>query len=344
MIYESPDYVKKPLCSVFIFTYNQESLISQTIESILEQQTDFPFEIILAEDFGTDKTKEICIGFQKKHPEKIKVIAMDENVGMMRNYHENLLNHAKGKYVAQCAGDDYWCDKLKLQKQVEFLENNLDYGLIHSSLCVLDVDSGSKKEMIKFDLDEGLKDFFFENKIAALTACFRLDIFKQYCNEINPLKQNWHSEDYPMWLYFAGHTKIKVLEEVTAVYRVYADSLSRPKDLNKFLFRIKTRLKFRKFFLNYYKMDKAFCNDIIYLTYMEAQYWAGKAHDKEYCREIGLFYKANGFLGLSLFMKVYEYLPFLYPVVSLYERVLVKYNLIKVKKFMNKSYTYNRIK
>ncbi len=344
MIYQSTEYVKDPLCSVFIFTYNQEKLISQTIESILEQQTDFPFEIIIAEDCGTDKTKEICIRFQKEYPEQIKVIAMDENVGMMRNYHENLYIHARGKYVAQCAGDDYWCDTLKLQKQVEFLKNNLNYGLIHSSVCVLDVDSSSQKEMIKFDLDEGLNEYFFENKTAALTACFRLDIFKQYCDEINPLKQNWHSEDYPMWLYFSGHTKIKVLEEVTAVYRVYADSLSRPKDLDKFLFRIKTRLKFRKFYLNYYKMDKAFCNDIIYLTYMEAQYWAGRAKDKEYCREIGVFYKAQGYVALSLFMRIYEYLPVSFPLVSLFERFLIKYNLIKVKKFINKSYTYNIIK
>lgn len=344
MIYQSPEFIKDPLCTVFIFTYNQENLISQTIESILEQETNFQFEIIIAEDCGTDNTKEICIGYQKAHPGIVKVVAMDENVGMFRNYHENILNHAKGKYVAQCAGDDYWCDKLKLQKQVEFLENNSDYGLIHSSVCVLNVDSGSKKEMIKFDLGEGLKDFFFENKIAALTACYRLDIFKQYCKEINPLNQNWHSEDYPMWLYFAGHTKIKVLEEVTAVYRVYADSLSRPKDLNKFLFRIKTRLRFRKFFLNYYRMDESFCEDIIYLTYMEAQYWAGKANDKEYCREIGIFYKAHGFLALSLFMKVYEHLNFLYPAASFFERFLIKFNLIKVKKFVNNSYKYNRIK
>jgi len=344
MIYQSPKYVEKPLCSVFIFTYNQEKLISQTIESILEQQTDFLFEIIIAEDCSTDKTKEICIGFQKEYPAKIKVIAMDKNVGMMRNYHENLLNHAKGKYVAQCAGDDYWCDKLKLQKQVEFLESNPYYGLVHTSVCVLDVDSDSKREMIKFDLDEGLNDFFFENKTAALTACFRLNIFKQYCDEIKPLKQNWHSEDYPMWLYFAGHTKIKVMEEVTAVYRVYADSLSRPKDLDKFLFRIKTRLKFRKFYLNYYKMDESFCDDITYLTYMEAQYWAGRAKDKEYCREIGLFYKAHGFTILSLFMRIYEYFPLSFPLVSLFERGLIKFNLIKVKKFTNKSYIYNKIK
>jgi glycosyltransferase involved in cell wall biosynthesis len=343
MIYQSPEYVKNPLCSVFIFTYNQENLISQTVESILEQETDFSFEIIIAEDCGTDKTKEICIEFQKMYPDRVKVIAMDENVGMMLNYHENLYAHAKGKYVAQCAGDDYWCDKMKLQKQVEFLENNSNYGLVHTSVRVLDVESGRQREMLKFDLDEGLKEFFFENKTAALTACFRLDIFKQYYDEINPLKQNWHSEDYPMWLYFAGHTKIKVIEDVTAVYRVYADSMSRPKDLDKFLFRIKTRLKFRKFYLNYYKMDKPFCDDIIYLTYMEAQYWAGKAGDKEYCNEIKQFYKIHGYVTLSLFMLTYEYLPFSFPIVSIVERFLIKFNLIKIKKFPNKSYMYKKI-
>lgn len=343
MIYKSTQYIKNPLCSVFIFTYNQENLISQTIESILTQKTDFPFEIIIAEDCGTDNTKKICLEYQKSHPDLIQVIAMDENVGMVNSYHKNICNHAKGKYIAQCAGDDFWCDNMKLQKQVSFLEINPDYGLIHTSLRVLNVDTGKQWEMIKFDLDEGLEDYFFENKIAALTACFRLDIFKRYYKEINPLNKDWHSEDYPMWLYFAGHCKIKAIEDVTAVYRVYANSLSRPKDPKKFLFRIKTRLKFRKFYLNYYKMDEDFCNDIIYLTYMEAQYWAGRVSDKNYCKEIKNFYKKRGYRALSIFKSIYEYFPFSFPIVSLLERFLIKFNLVKVKKFTKKSYKYKQI-
>lgn len=343
MIYQSLEFVKNPLCSVFIFTYNQENLISQTIESILEQETTFPFEIVIAEDCSTDNTRKICLDFQKKYPEKIKLIAMDKNVGLMLSYHENIYNHAKGKYIAQCAGDDYWIDDLKLQKQVQFLENNPEYGVVHTSMRSLNVDTGAQIDMLKIDLDEGLNDFFFENKVGAPTVCFRLDIFKQYYGEINPLKHNWHSEDYPMWLYFAGRAKIKVIENVSAVYRVHAGSLSRPKDLNQFLFRIKTRMRFRKFYLDYYKMDEEFSNDIIYLTYMEAQYWAGKAGDKEYCREIKEFYKSHGYKASAAFMGIYEHFPSSFPIVSLLQRFLVKNNLIKNKKFTNNSYSYNKI-
>lgn len=342
MIYKSEKIIENPLCSVFIFTYNQENLVSQTIESILEQECDYPFEIIILEDCSTDRTKEVCLEYQQKYPEKIIIIANDQNLGMVKNYHEKIYEFARGKYVAQCSGDDYWCNPSKLQKQIQFLEDNPDNSLCHTSVRSLNLDSGIQKEMIKYDLNEGLREYFFENKVAALTACFRLETFKKYCDTIDPLSQNWYSEDYPMWLYFAGHSKIKVIEEVTAVYRVYTGSLSRPKDLDKFLFRIKIRMKFKKFYLDYYKMEQSFCDDVIFQTYMEAQYWAAKAKDIDYCIEIGQYYKEHGFIGLSRFMFLYAKAPSLFPAVSLLQRILLRLNLIKTKKFKNNSY-YTRI-
>ncbi|WP_418637580.1 glycosyltransferase, partial [Winogradskyella sp.] len=95
------------------------------------QQTTFPFEIILGEDESSDGTREICIQYAEKHPDLIKlflrsrkdVIYINENATGRFNMIENL-KAATGTFIAFCEGDDYWKDPLKLEKQVQLLENN----------------------------------------------------------------------------------------------------------------------------------------------------------------------------------------------------------------------------
>jgi len=120
--------------SVLIITYNHERFISKTIESALSQITDFKFEIVIGEDFGTDKTREICESYQKQYPEIIKLLPSEKNWGVNPNF---IRTHkeCKGKYVALCEGDDFWTDSNKLKKQVDYLENNKEF-----SFCFHDVD------------------------------------------------------------------------------------------------------------------------------------------------------------------------------------------------------------
>lgn len=116
------------LVSVCMVTYNQEKFIAEAIESVLMQQTDFAFELVIGEDHGTDRTLEICQSYQEKYPDIIKLNIRDHNIGAQPNF-INTYNLCQGKYVAICEGDDYWTDPLKLQKQVSFMEQHPDYSM-----------------------------------------------------------------------------------------------------------------------------------------------------------------------------------------------------------------------
>ena len=116
------------LVSIVCITYNHEPYLRHTLDGFLRQKTDFPVEIILAEDCSTDGTRKICEEYTAKYPEKIHYIYRDHNVGYNENEYEAMCA-ANGKYIAYCEGDDYWTDPLKLQKQIDFLESHPDYSV-----------------------------------------------------------------------------------------------------------------------------------------------------------------------------------------------------------------------
>ena len=116
------------LVSIVCITYNHEPYLRQALEGFLMQETDFPVEIILAEECSTDGTRAICEEYAEKYPSKIKYIYRDHNVGYNENEYEAMCT-ATGKYIAYCEGDDYWTDSLKLKKQVDFLESHPDYSV-----------------------------------------------------------------------------------------------------------------------------------------------------------------------------------------------------------------------
>lgn len=117
----------KPLVSVWMVTYNHEKYIAEALESVLMQQTNFDFEIVIGEDCSTDQTRSIIKNYENKYPNIIFPIYHDKNVGANRNAYEFTFPLCKGKYIACLEGDDYWTDPFKLQKQVDFLEQNKDY-------------------------------------------------------------------------------------------------------------------------------------------------------------------------------------------------------------------------
>ena len=125
-----------PIVSISMLTYNHEKYISQAIESILMQQVNFPYQIIIGEDASTDKTREIILEYAKQFPERFYLIFHDHNVGMTQNA-LSLRPFLTGKYIACLEGDDYWIDPNKLQKQVEFLDQHPEYmGVSHKVLDV----------------------------------------------------------------------------------------------------------------------------------------------------------------------------------------------------------------
>lgn len=114
-----------PRVSVGIITYNHARFLGQAIESVLAQRTDFAYEIVIGDDGSTDGTREIALAYQRRYPDRIRVITSPANVGIQRNA-KRVVDACRGDYVAALEGDDYWIDDRKLQLQVERLDREPD--------------------------------------------------------------------------------------------------------------------------------------------------------------------------------------------------------------------------
>ena len=138
IIENSKTVTKNPQVSICIQTYNQENFIAQCIESILLQKTDFPFEILLADDDSNDKTRDICKLYAKKHPNKIRLLlhSRKNNIEVLGKPSANFITlynlfSARGKFIAICEGDDFWGDPYKLQNQYNFMISNPAYSVCY---------------------------------------------------------------------------------------------------------------------------------------------------------------------------------------------------------------------
>ncbi len=217
--------------SVLITTYNHEEFIAQCIDSVLMQETNFKIEIILGEDHSTDGTRAICQEYAQKHSDKIRlflrnredVIYINGNATGRFNFMENL-KVARGKYVALCEGDDYWTDPLKLQKQVDFMEQNSSYGICFHRAKVLRNDSDLELHPIPpsednvYSYADLLRHYNF---ITTASAVFRIPkdfTIPSWFTEVN-------FGDLALYYLVARNKKIKCLDSVMSVYRVHAQGV-----------------------------------------------------------------------------------------------------------------------
>lgn len=260
--YELPNNVIKkipdPLVSVRTSTYQHKDYIKECIESILMQKVNFSYEFIIGEDFSTDGTREIVFEYANRYPDLIRVITADRNVGAKANS-ARCRPAIRGKYVAICEGDDYWVDPCKLQKQVDFLEANPDYGMVCNDYNKLYMKSGILEKNCfpakyinsgRVEFEEYLLD---RTSICTATVMLRMDILEKYYLEIhNNELSSWNVGDTPMWLYFAVRSNIKVLNDVTAVYRINIESASKTPDIEKHYQFIKKGYEIPDFFISKY--------------------------------------------------------------------------------------------
>lgn len=112
---------KSPVVSVWMITYNHEPFIRQALDSVLMQETDFEYEIVIGEDASQDKTREICFEYQRRYPEKIRVLWSETNVYNIGGNSVRVDARCRGEFIAILEGDDYWMDSHRLQKQVDVM-------------------------------------------------------------------------------------------------------------------------------------------------------------------------------------------------------------------------------
>ena len=132
---------KHPVVSVHMQTYNHEPYIRQAIEGVMMQKTDFEFELVIGEDCSQDKTREICFEYQRKYPDKIRVLWWHENMRKVNHpaggNNRRTTAHCRGEFIALCEGDDYWIDPFKLQKQVDVMRQHPNVGLCFTNATIL---------------------------------------------------------------------------------------------------------------------------------------------------------------------------------------------------------------
>lgn len=136
----------KPKLSVILITYNHEKYIAKALDSVLAQETDFPFEIVVGEDRSPDQTREIVKEYAKKYPDIIRMVPREKNTGRPTlNVYETTMA-CRGEYLAYLEGDDYWTDTHKLQKQVDFLEEHPEYIAVTHAHKMIDENGNDIKD------------------------------------------------------------------------------------------------------------------------------------------------------------------------------------------------------
>lgn len=212
------------LVTVCITTYNHEKFIKECLEAVLSQKTSFNFKIQVSDDCSTDKTFEIIQEYSKKFPNvfvKSRCGLPKSIVNGRPNGNQNALENLDSvdtKYVAYSDGDDVWGDDYKLEKQIQYLEKNLDVALTCSS----------KNQIINETLIPGKSYFsgfkfsyrwlYFFNPIPASSVVFRKIDFKW--------PPSWYFEelsigDWPLWFIISKDKRIYKFKESFLNYRVH---------------------------------------------------------------------------------------------------------------------------
>lgn len=222
-----------PLVSVTVATYQHVNYVRACLDGILMQKTNFLYEIILGEDGSIDGTQDICMEYAAKYPDKIRLFLRDRALSQYIADDGRVIRFngiwnrmsARGKYIAWCEGDDYWTDPLKLQKQVDFLEEHAEYGLCYTNVQQYYDISGQYGESWGGN-SEKFEDLLYRNTIPTLSVLVRTFLMHEYYSEIKPESRNWKMGDYPMWLYVATKAKIKYMPFTSGCYRILENSAS----------------------------------------------------------------------------------------------------------------------
>lgn len=259
-----------PTVSICMITYNHQDFILKAIEGVLNQETNFEFELIISNDSSNDSTHQIIQEVINNHP-KARIISytnQSSNIGMVANFNY-VLNAAKGKYIALCEGDDYWTDNSKLQRQINFLDEN--------EACSFSFHQAwrEKKGIVNHDdvypkfkkgltiLDE--KSFFEVASVPTASVVYRNNI-------TFPSLQHSHC-DFMLYCTLLSKGRGGFINRAMSVYRMHDGGVTSQSDKNWYLERRIKELEIESHYIDYSKsvrvqIKKILVNNILfYLNY-----------------------------------------------------------------------------
>lgn len=215
------------LITVIIMTYNQKDYIEKAIDSVLEQEIDVDFDILIHDDCSDDGTYEILLKKQKENLNKIRIIRQDSRKfltdGFNMMIYKYVVPNINSKYIAYLDGDDYWCNKEKLKKQFFFLENNQEYSMCFNNSYQLKPNGDMTSKWFFQEEDDVDMSEIINDKpgihIATSSIFLRSEIFKDFSD----WRKAFPVEDVPMYMTAALKGKIYRMSEIMSVYRQFAN-------------------------------------------------------------------------------------------------------------------------
>ena len=216
------------MISVVVITYNQEATISRTLDSILMQKCHLPIEIVIGEDCSQDHTRHICQTYATRYPDVIRLFCNQYNKGIVDNYFDCLLQ-CRGRYIADCAGDDFWIDPEKLEKEVRVMEKNKNVTMVITNWQYYDERSHKttpSRQQHHAPITPGrklLKAMITQQYMSVFHLCtslYRSDVFrKAYEEDIDLFRHKAYvSEDMQIAFTMAQHGDIAYLSDITLNY------------------------------------------------------------------------------------------------------------------------------
>lgn len=244
--------------SVIVATYNQEDTIARTLDSILMQRCHLPIEIVVGEDCSTDSTRTVCESYAQRCPHIVRLMPKAPNKGMIRNYYDCLMA-CRGKYIADCAGDDFWTDPEKLEKELRIMEEHPTVTLVHTNWRFYNEDTHNTKDntYVPFpalitkgtDILEAVITQTTAPVVHTCTSLYRADVIKRCYDEDPELFRNPDNgcEDLQLVCMLAANGDVAYLPDHTLNYSVGRPSVSfQPDDRRQFRFVSRTAsLSFR---------------------------------------------------------------------------------------------------
>lgn len=253
----------KYMVAIQCFTFNHSKYICEALAGFVMQQTNFPFIIMVVDDASKDGEQEVIRNFISEQFDLMNstvayeketdyahityaqhitnrncfIIAMylKENHYSQRKLKIPYLKEWRScvKYEAICEGDDYWIDPLKLQKQVDFLEENPEYGLVITDVNRFYQSTGKTEISFFSNHLPSLPLTFYELLISAywLAPCTWLYRTKFY--QENKMPEDCFKGDIAIALNLLKQGKMFKIEETMACYRVLEHSASHFTDIKR---------------------------------------------------------------------------------------------------------------
>ena len=208
--------------SVCVLVYNQKDYVEQCLRSLVSQETDFSYEVIVHDDCSIDGTTEIVKRFAAEHLDKVILLLELENQysqGVVMG--ELFRPYIRGKYIAICEGDDWWIDSRKLQRQFDYMELHPETAACsHAAKRFVDSEKCFGRNLAPAD-DEC--DFTTGDLIAMGANIATNSLFYRSKLQCMPdVYKGWGVGDYPTCIYLSTCGVFHYDPAIMSAYRVGA--------------------------------------------------------------------------------------------------------------------------